>query len=111
MGAATFPGVCADQLGPAFVIPCLHAKFPVVRGAESSKEHNLMGNPWNSHGKCSKEHGLELLFNILLIGTAEFSAAIHKKGKAAFYAQHSRRGIPVGTGSSPEQSGVLDMLS
>ena len=50
--------VRADRPGTAFGIPCFHAEFPVVSGAESSEEHNLPGNLWNPRGECSKEHGL-----------------------------------------------------
>ena len=37
--------VCGDRPGTAFGIPCFHAKFPVICGAESSKEHSLLGIP------------------------------------------------------------------
>ena len=52
--------VSADRPGTAFGIPCFHTEFPVVRGAESSKEHRLPGNPWDPRGECSREHGLNL---------------------------------------------------
>ena len=56
MGAAILPSLLMDRPGTAFGIPCFHAEFPVFRGAESSKEHSLPGNPWNSRGKCTKQH-------------------------------------------------------
>ena len=42
VSAAILPNVC----GPAG-IPCFHSEFPVVRGAESSKERSHPGNSWN----------------------------------------------------------------
>ena len=58
MGAVIMTSVYVytDRPGTAFDIPCFHAEFPVVRGAKSSKEHSLPGNPWNPRGECSKEH-------------------------------------------------------
>ena len=58
MGAAI---LCADRPGTAFGIPCFHAKFPVVRGAVSSREHSLPGNPWNPRGECSTARGQNVL--------------------------------------------------
>ena len=47
MGAAVLPSLFTNRPGAAFGIPCSHAGFPVVHGAESSKEHSLPQNPWN----------------------------------------------------------------
>ena len=57
MGAAILLSVSVDRTGTAFGIPCFHAEFPIVRAAESSKEHSL---PGNTREECSKEHGLSV---------------------------------------------------
>ena len=56
VGAAIRTSVCGYRLGTALGIPCFHAEFPVVRGAEGSKEHNLPapGYPWNPRGKLAE---------------------------------------------------------
>ena len=47
--------VCSNRTVTAFGIPCFHAEFHVVRGAERNKEHSVPGNPWNPVGNVTKK--------------------------------------------------------
>ena len=60
MCAVFLPDECADRPGTALGIPCFHAEFPIVRGAENDREDSLLGNTLNPQGEYSKSHNLRL---------------------------------------------------